>query len=92
VLTNYKEILDSIIIQHLLAQNFPISVPVVHTSVDGSTWPGLVVCGVYDLGHQYRVDVAITNKAMVSYLRNRAVSDFEGYIADSRAIHDEDFG
>lgn len=86
-----QEILGSVITRHLQAQDLPLSVPAVYTSVDGSTWPGLVVDGAYDLGQHYRVDLAITNEAVVSRLRNRAISDFDGYMADCRTIQDEDF-
>lgn len=86
-----EEILGSIITQHLQAQDLPISVPAVYTSVDGSTWPGLVVDGVYDLSQNYRIDLAVTNEAMISRLRSRAVSGFGGHTADQRTVQDEDF-
>ena len=44
------------------------------TAADGSTWPGLVVDGIYDLGHQYRVDLVITNEAEVAALRAKGLS------------------
>lgn len=86
-----EEILGSIITQHLQAQDLPISVPAVYTSVDGSSWPGLVVDGVYDMGQNYRVDLAVTNEAMVSRLRSRAASSFDGHAADRQIEDDEDF-
>lgn len=86
-----KEILESVIAQHLQAQDLPISVPAIYTSVDGSAWPGLVVDGVYDLGLTYRVDLAITNEAMVSRLRSRAVSEFDTAAHNKQHPHDEDF-
>lgn len=87
-----KEILESVIAQHLQAQDLPISVPAVYTSVDGSAWPGLVVDGVYDLGLTYRVDLAVTNEAMVSRLRSRAASEFDAVTQNKQPPHDEDFG
>jgi len=64
-----KEILETLILQHLRARDLPISIPEIYTAADGSTWPGLVVDGVYDLGTQYRIDLVITNEAEVAALR-----------------------
>ena len=72
-----KEILDSLIDQHLRARDLPLTVQAVYVSADGSTWPSLVVDGVYDLGKQYRVDLAITNEAVVSRLKARNISRFD---------------
>lgn len=69
-----KEILDNLIFQHLQAQDLPISIPAIYTAADGSTWPGLVVDGVYDLGNQYRVDLVITNEAEVAALKAKGLS------------------
>lgn len=69
-----KEILDTIIFQHLQAQDLPISIPAIYTAADGTTWPGLVVDGVYDLGNQYRVDLVITNEAEVAALKAKGLS------------------
>lgn len=85
------EVLETIINQHLQAQDIPISVPATYTSIDGSTWPGMVVDGVYDLGKTYRIDFAITSEAMVSRLRNRVVSGYDSSISDRRINQDEDF-
>ena len=85
------EILNSIIGQHLQAQDLPISVSAAYTGVDGSTWPGMVVDGVYDLGQTYRIDLAITNEAVISRLRARAASSPDGYDLGSQTVHDPDF-
>lgn len=86
-----KEILESVIAQHLQAQDLPISVPAVYTSVDGSAWPGLVVDGVYDLGLTYRVDLAVTNEATVTRLKSRAASEFDVSAQNRQGPRDEDF-
>lgn len=85
------EILNSIIGQHLQAQDLPLSVPAAYTGVDGSTWPGMVVDGVYDLGQTYRIDLAITNEAVISRLRARAASGPDGYDLGGQPVHDSDF-
>lgn len=72
--SDVKDILDNIIFQRLRAQDLPISIPAIYTAADGSTWPGLVVDGIYDLGHQYRVDPVITNEAEVAALRAKGLS------------------
>ena len=72
--SDVKEILDNIIMQRLRAQDLPISIPAIYTAADGSTWPGLVVDGVFDLGNQYRVDLVITNEAEVAALRAKGLS------------------
>lgn len=86
-----EEILNSIISQHLQAQDLPLSVPAAYTGVDGSTWPGLVVDGVYDLGQTYRIDLTITNEAVISRLRVRAASGPDGYNLGGPTLHDLDF-
>lgn len=85
------EILSSLISQHLQAQDLPVSVPAAYTGTDGSTWPGLVVDGVYDLGQFYRIDLAITNEAVISRLRARAASGPDGYDLGGQPVHDSDF-
>ena len=72
--SDVKDILDNIIFQRLRAQDLPISIPAIYTAADGSTWPGLVVDGIYDLSHQYRVDLVITNEAEVAALRAKGLS------------------
>ena len=72
--SDVKDILDNILFQRLRAQDLPISIPAIYTAADGSTWPGLVVDGIYDLGHQYRVDLVITNEAEVAALRAKGLS------------------
>lgn len=85
-----KEILESLIDQRLRAQNLPLSVPAIYTAADGSTWPGLVVDGIYDIGQQYRVDLVITNEAEVARLQARGVNylDSESVVTTP---HDPDF-
>lgn len=84
-----KEILDNLIFQHLQAQDLPISIPAIYTAADGTTWPGLVVDGVYDLCNQYRVDLVITNEAEVVALRAKGLSWSDD---DTDAMpHDPDF-
>lgn len=84
-----KEILDNLVFQHLEAQDLPISIPAIYTAADGSTWPGLVVDGVYDLGNQYRVDLVITNEAEVTALKSKGLSWSDD---DTDAMpHDPDF-
>lgn len=72
--SDVKDILDNIIFQRLRVQDLPISIPAIYTAADGSTWPGLVVDGVFDLGNQYRVDLVITNEAEVAALRAKGLS------------------
>ena len=72
--SDVKDILDNIIFQRLRAQDLPISIPAIYTAADGSTWPGLVVDGVFDLGNQYRVDLVITNEAEVAALRAKGLT------------------
>lgn len=69
-----REILETVIFQHLQAHDLPISIPAIYTASDGSTWPGLVVDGVYDIGNQYRVDLVITNEAEVATLKAKGLS------------------
>lgn len=84
-----KDILDTVIYQHLQAKNLPISIPAIYTAADGSTWPGLVVDGVYDLGNRYRVDLVITNEAEVAALKAKGLSWSDD---DTDATpHDPDF-
>jgi len=85
------EILESLIGQHLQAQDLPLSIPAIYTSADGSTWPGLVVDGVYDIGQHYRVDLVICSEAAVTRLKAREVSMLDGYTATGATIQDEDF-
>ncbi len=84
-----KEILDTVIFQHLRANNLPISISAIYTAADGSTWPGLVVDGVYNLGNHYRVDLVITNEAEVAALKAKGLSWSDD---DTDATpHDPDF-
>lgn len=85
------EILESLIAQHLQAQDLPLSIPAIYTSADGSTWPGLVVDGVYDIGQYYRVDVLICSEAAVTRLKARELSKLDGHTATGATIQDEDF-
>lgn len=85
------EILESLIDQHLQAQDLPLSIPAIYTSSDGSTWPGLVVDGVYDIGQHYRVDLLICSEVAVIRLKAREVSKLDGYTATGATIQDEDF-
>lgn len=85
-----REILENIILQHLRAQDLPISIPAIYTAADGSTWPGLVVHHISDFPNYYQVDFVITNEAEVSALKAKGVSriDAETGIATP---HDPDF-
>lgn len=85
------EILESLIAQHLQAQDLPLSIPAIYTSADGSTWPGLVVDGVYDIGQFYRIDLLICSEAAVTRLKARELSRLDGYTATAPTIQDEDF-
>lgn len=85
------EILENLIAQHLQAQDLPLSIPSIYTSADGSTWPGLVVDGVYDIGQFYRVDLLICSEAAVTRLKARELSRLDGYTATAPTIQDEDF-
>ncbi len=89
-ISTMKEILESLIDQRLRAQDLPLAVPAIYTAADGSTWPGLVVDGIYDIGQQYRVDLVITNEAEVARLQARGVSSLD---SESGAVtpHDPDF-
>lgn len=85
------EILESLIDQHLQAQDLPLSIPAIYTSSDGSTWPGLVVDGVYDIGQHYRVDLLICSEAAVTRLKARELSKLNGHTSTVVTIQDEDF-
>lgn len=85
-----KEILETLIDQRLRAQDLPLSVPAIYTAADGTTWPGLVVDGIYDIGQQYRVDLVITNEAEVARLQARGVNSLESESGNA-APHDPDF-
>lgn len=85
------EILESLVGQHLQAQDLPLSIPAIYTATDGSTWPGLVVDRVYDIGQHYRVDLVICSDAAVARLKAREVSMLDGYTATGATIQDEDF-
>lgn len=84
-------ILESLIGQHLQAQDLPLSIPAIYTAVDGSTWPGLVVDGVYDIGQYYRIDLMICSETAMTRLKAREVSKLDGHIAREAVIQDEDF-
>lgn len=86
-----KEILESLIEQHLQAQDLPLSVPAIYTDVNGNTWPGMVVDNVYDIGQHYRVDFAIMNEAEAARLKGKAVSRLESCSMDVHSFRDEDF-
>lgn len=73
-----KEIMETVIAQRLAAHNLPASVPALYVASDGSTWPGLVVDGVYDLGNQYRVDLVVTNEAEVTTLKAKGIARSAG--------------
>lgn len=90
-LSTIIEILESLIDQHLQAQDLPLSIPAIYTSADRSTWPGLVVDGVYDIGQHYRVDLLICSEAAVTRLKARELSRLGGYTATAPTIQDEDF-
>lgn len=82
-----REILETILEQHLDARDLPISLPTNYTSADGDIFPSLMIDGIYDVGQYFRVDLVITNEAQVSRLRS--VTDDS---TTNRAIvHDEDF-
>lgn len=89
-ISTMKEILESLIDQRLRAQDLPLSVPAIYTAADGSTWPGLVVDGIYDIGQQYRVDLVITNEAEVTRLQARGVNCLDSE-SGSATPHDPDF-
>lgn len=91
VVATIQEILESLIGQHLQAQDLPMSIPAIYTSADGSTWPGLVVDGVYDIGQHYRVDLLICSEAAVARLKAREVSMLDGYATTGAIIQDGDF-
>lgn len=85
------EILENLIAQHLQAQDLPLSLPAIYTGADGSTWPGLLVDGVYDIGQYYRVDLVICSETAITRLKAREVSMLDGYTATAPIIQDEDF-
>lgn len=86
-----QEILESLIGQHLRAQDLPLAIPAIYTSTDGITWPGLVVDGVYDIGQHYRVDLVICNEVAVTRLKARTISMLDGHIVTETTIQDTDF-
>lgn len=89
-ISTMKEILENLIDQRLRTQDLPLSIPAVYTAADGSTWPGLVVDGIYDLGQQYRVDLVITNEAEVARLRARGLNSQDDETG-AATPHDPDF-
>ncbi len=90
-ISEITEILEEVISQHLSAQDLPMSIPAIYTSADGSTWPGLVVDGVYGVGQYYRVDLVITNEAEVTRLKARSVSKLDRSETGGHSFRDEDF-
>lgn len=89
-ISTIKEILENLIDQRLRAQDLPLSVPAIYTAADGSTWPGLVVDGIFDIGPQYRVDLVITNEAEVARLQARGVNSLDNE-SGTAAPQDPDF-
>ena len=89
--TTIKEILESLVDQYLRSQTLPLAVPAIYTAADGTTWPGLVVDGVYDIGQHYRVDFVLTNEAEVARLKARAVSNLDSHAMDIQSACDPDF-
>jgi len=85
-----QEILETIISQHLQAQDLPLSVPEFYTAEDGSIWPGLVVDGIHDFNKQYQVDLVITNEAEVKRLKRKRNNHLSGSVKGSTP-HDPDF-
>ena len=85
-----KDVLDTIVFKHLKAQDLPISISAIYTAADGSTWPGLVVDGVYDIGKQFRVDFVITDEAEVTALKAKGLS-WSDDDTDTDAPQDPDF-
>lgn len=89
-ISTMKEILESLIDQRLRAQDLPLSVPAIYTAADGSTWPGLVVDGIFDLGQQFRIDLVLTNEAEVARLQARGVNSLDSE-SGAATPHDPDF-
>lgn len=86
-----REILEELIDQHLRTQDLPISVPAIYTAADGSTWPGLVVDGIFETGQHYRVDLVITNDAEATRLKARSASRLDSIDTRGQTPSDEDF-
>lgn len=83
-----KEILETLLEQHLEARDLPMSIPSNYTSADGEIYPALIIDGVYDLANHYRVDFLITDEAAVARLRAVTGSNATG---GGVIIRDEDF-
>lgn len=86
-----REILASLIGQHLRAQDLPLTVPATYTNEAGETYPGLVCDGVYDCGQFLKIDLVITNEAETARLKARDLSKLEGNDGTAHAPHDPDF-
>lgn len=86
-----QEILTGLLEQHLAAQDLPITVNALYTAQDGSTWPGIVVDGVYDAGNNFRVDLVITNESAVVRMKAKAAANFDGIVPENSVNDDPDF-
>lgn len=86
-----REILTSLIGQHLRAQDLPLTVPATYTNEAGETYPGLVCDGVYDCGQFLKIDLVITDEAETVRLKARDLSKLEGNDGTTRVPHDPDF-
>lgn len=82
-----REILETLLDQHLQAHDLPLSLPANYTSADGDIFPSLMVDGIYDSGKYFRIDFVITNEAQVTRLRTLGENPDTG----GGIIHDEDF-
>lgn len=86
-----REILTSLISQHLRAQDLPLTVPATYTNEAGETYPGLVCDGVYDCGQFLKIDLVITDEAETVRLKARDLSKLEGNDGTAHTPHDPDF-
>ena len=85
-----KEILDSIISQHLRSNDLPIAVPATYTTQQGEVYQGLVCDGIYDVGQFFKIDLVITNEAEATRLKARQISGMTG-VTVLEDVKDKDF-
>lgn len=84
------EIFTRLINQHLRVNNLPLAIAETYQASDGSTWPGLVLDGIYPLQTHYRIDLLITGEPEVARLKAKNLAQIGGQMG-AAAPHDPDF-
>lgn len=64
-----REIFEGLLRQHLHANDLPLAIAETYQASDGSTWPGLVLDGIYPLKTHYRIDLLIVGEPEVARLK-----------------------